>query len=152
MAARNGPTSPRTSLASPSGGLSPATDPPRHDDGTAYIVVDAHRLDDMRPYLWKTTDHGKTWASLTAKLPQDVFLRVVREDPKRPGLLYAGTERGLIFSADGGATWLPLKLNLPTVAVTDLVVKDNDLVVGTQGRSVWILDDITPIREWTDAI
>jgi photosystem II stability/assembly factor-like uncharacterized protein len=118
----------------------------RSDAGTAYIVVDAHRLDDMRPYLFKTTDYGKTWEMLSAKLPQDVYLHVVREDGKRQGMLYAGTERGVIFSRDGGVNWQELKLNLPTVAVTDLIVKDNDLVVGTNGRSIWILDDLTPVR------
>jgi photosystem II stability/assembly factor-like uncharacterized protein len=123
-----------------------------HDAGTAYVVVDNHRMDDMRPYLFKTSDLGKTWKSLTAKLPQDIYLHAAREDPKKKGLLYAGTERGIVFSADDGATWQSLKLNFPTVAVHDLVVKDNDLVVGTHGRSVWILDDLTPLRELTPAI
>jgi photosystem II stability/assembly factor-like uncharacterized protein len=122
------------------------------DAGSAYVVVEAHRLDDMRPYLFKTEDAGKTWKSLTAKLPQDVYLHAVREDPKRKGLLYAGSERGVTFSTDDGATWQPLKLNLPTVAVHDLVVKNNDLVVGTNGRSIWILDDLTPLREMGPAI
>jgi hypothetical protein len=118
-----------------------------HDAGTAYLVVDAHRLDDMRPYLYKTSDFGKSWQRLSDKLPQDVYLHVVREDPKSKGLLFAGTERGVVFSPDDGVTWQPLKLNLPTVAVSDLVIKDNDLVVGTNGRSIWILDDLTPLRE-----
>ncbi|HXG09502.1 MAG TPA: hypothetical protein VNK04_06905 [Gemmataceae bacterium] len=122
------------------------------DPGTAYVVVDAHRLDDMRPYLWKTTDYGQSWTSLTSKLPQDVYLHVVREDPKQKGVLYLGTERGVSFSTDGGATWKELKLNLPTVAVHDLVVKDNDLVVGTNGRSIWIFDDLTPIRRMNAAV
>src|SRR5439155_7189390 len=108
-----------------------------------------HRLDDYKPYLWKTTDFGQTWKSLTEKLPQDVYLHAVREDPKKKGLLFAGTERGVVYSTDDGAVWQPLKLNLPTVAVHDLVVKDDDLVVGTMGRSLWILDDLTPIRELT---
>jgi photosystem II stability/assembly factor-like uncharacterized protein len=117
------------------------------DAGTAYVVVDAHRLDNMRPYLYKTSDYGKTWTNLADKLPQDIFLRVVREDPKRKGLLYVGTERGVAYSENDGGQWQELKLNLPTVAVTDLVVKNNDLVVGTQGRSIWILDDVTPLRD-----
>jgi photosystem II stability/assembly factor-like uncharacterized protein len=117
------------------------------EPGTAYVVVEAHRLDDMRPYLFKTTDFGKTWDKRSTTLPQDVYLHVVREDPKRKGLLFAGTERGVSFSTDDGVTWQELKLNLPTVAVHDLVVKDNDLVVGTTGRSIWIFDDLTPIRE-----
>lgn len=119
------------------------------DAGTAYVVADAHRLDDMKPYLFKTTDYGKTWKNIAAKLPQDVYLHAVREDPKRPGLLYAATERGVAYSPDGGETWRELKMNLPTVAVHDLVVKDNDLVLGTCGRSIWILDDLTPVREWS---
>ena len=127
-------------------------EPSPHDPATAYVVVDAHRLDDMRPYLWKTTDYGKTWKSLTAGLPSDVYLHAVREDPKRKGLLYLGTERGVSFSRDDGATWQVLGLNLPTVAVHDLVVKDDDLVLGTHGRSIWILDDLTPLREYSTQI
>jgi photosystem II stability/assembly factor-like uncharacterized protein len=121
-------------------------EPSPFDSETAYVIVDAHKLDDMRPYLFRTTDGGKSWMSLTAGLPQDVYLHVVREDPKHKGLLYLGTERGVAFSVNGGETWRQLKLNLPTAAVTDLVVKDNDLVVGTMGRSIWILDDLTPLR------
>ncbi len=123
-----------------------------HDAAAAYVVVDAHRLDDMRPYLWKTSDYGKTWKSLTAKLPQDVYLHAVREDPKKKGMLYVGTERGVMFSRDDGATWQLLGLNLPTVAVHDLVVKDDDLVLGTHGRSMWILDDLQPLRDWSPAV
>jgi photosystem II stability/assembly factor-like uncharacterized protein len=122
-------------------------EPSHFDPGTAYIVVDAHRLDDMRPYLFKTTDFGQTWEKLSTKLPQDIYLHAVREDPQQKGMLYAATERGVIFSRDDGATWHDLKLNLPTVAVHDLVVKDNDLVLGTNGRSIWILDDLTSIRQ-----
>ncbi len=119
------------------------------DAATAYVVVDAHRLDDMRPYLWKTADFGVTWKSLTAGLSKDVYLHAVREDPALRGQLYLGTERGVALSPDDGATWQPLRLGLPTVAVHDLVVKGDDLVVGTHGRSLWILDDITPLREMT---
>jgi photosystem II stability/assembly factor-like uncharacterized protein len=122
------------------------------DPGTAYLVVDAHRLDDMRPYLWKTTDFGGSWKRLGATLPQDVYLHAIREDPSRRGLLYAGTERGLAYSTDDGGTWRPLKLGLPTVAVHDLRVKGNDLVLGTHGRSIWIFDDLTPIRSITSAV
>jgi photosystem II stability/assembly factor-like uncharacterized protein len=127
-------------------------EPSPFDAGTAYLVVDNHRMDDPRPYLWKTADYGATWASLTTGLPDDIYLHAVREDPKRQGLLYAGTERGVAFSLDDGASWIQLKLNLPTVAVHDLVVKDDDLVVGTHGRSIWILDDLTPLREWTEEV
>ncbi len=122
------------------------------DAGTAYVVVDAHRLDDMRPYLFKTTDFGASWKRLDGKLAQDVYLHAVREDPKRKGQLYLGTERGVMYSTDEGATWQSLQLNLPTVAVHDLVVKDDDLVVGTHGRSIWILDDLAPFREATPSL
>jgi photosystem II stability/assembly factor-like uncharacterized protein len=118
----------------------------RRDAATAYLVVDAHRLDDQRPYLYKTTDFGKSWTSLTAKLPQDDYVRVLREDPQVPGMLYIGSEHGVSYSRDDGVSWQRLKLNLPTVAVSDLAVKDSDLVVATQGRSLWILDDLTPYR------
>jgi photosystem II stability/assembly factor-like uncharacterized protein len=117
--------------------------------GTAYVVVDNHRLDDRKPYLWKTDDFGEKWESLTENLRAPGFLAAVREDPKRPELLYAGGEGGLFFSADAGKTWEQLKLNLPHVTVTDLVVKDDDLVVATNGRSIWVLDDLTPLREWS---
>jgi photosystem II stability/assembly factor-like uncharacterized protein len=124
-------------------------EPSPFDAGTAYVVADAHRLDDRKPYLFKTADLGKTWKSLTAKMPADGYLNVVREDPKRKGLLYAGSEQGVLFSTDDGATWQALKLNLPAVRVTDLVVKDDDLVVGTNGRSIWVFDDLTPLRALT---
>jgi photosystem II stability/assembly factor-like uncharacterized protein len=122
------------------------------DDGGALVVVDAHRLDDPRPYLWKTADYGATWTRLGVKLPANVHLHAVREDPKRKGLLFLGTDRGVSFSTDGGTAWEELKLNLPTVSVTDLIVKDNDLVVSTNGRSLWIFDDLTPLREMTSKI
>jgi hypothetical protein len=120
--------------------------------GTAYLVVDNHRMDDPRPHLWKTADYGATWTSLVAGLPDDVYLHAVREDPEKQGLLYVGTETGVVYSPDYGATWTPLTLNLPTVAVHDLRVKDDDLVVGTHGRSIWILDDLTPLREWSTEV
>ncbi len=122
-------------------------EPSRFDAGTAYLVADAHRLDDVKPYLWKTTDRGRTWKRLDAGLPRDVYLHAVREDPARAGVLYLGTERGVAFSRDDGATWHTLKLNLPTVAVHDLVVKGDQLVVGTHGRSLWIFDDLAVVRD-----
>jgi photosystem II stability/assembly factor-like uncharacterized protein len=121
------------------------------DAATAYVVVDAHKLDDTKPYLFKTTDFGASWKRLGEALQADVNLHVVREDPKRRGLLYVGTERGVVFSTDDGAIWRELKLNLPTVPVHDLHVKEDDLVVGTMGRSIWVLDDLTPVREFLPA-
>jgi photosystem II stability/assembly factor-like uncharacterized protein len=133
----------------PEWGTVAAIEPSPFDAGSAYLVVDAHRLDDARPYLWKTADYGRSWRSLAGPLPPDVYLHAVREDPKRKGLLFVGTEKGVSFSPDDGATWKELRLNLPTVAVHDLVVKDDDLVVATHGRAIWILDDLTPLREWS---
>jgi photosystem II stability/assembly factor-like uncharacterized protein len=121
-------------------------EPSRFDAGTAWLVVDAHRLDDMRPYLWKTADAGRTWKRLDGGLPRDVYLHSVREDPTAEGTLYLGTERGVVFSTDDGATWRTLKLNLPTVAVHDLQVKDDSLVLATHGRSMWIFDDLPLLR------
>ena len=136
----------------PEFGTISAVEPSPFDAATAYVVVDAHRLDDTKPYLFKTSNYGSSWTRLDGSLPRDEYLHVVREDPARKGLLYVGTERGVMFSADDGATWQRLKLNLPTVAVHDLVVKDDDLVVGTHGRSIWILDDLQPVREMNDKI
>ena len=116
-------------------------EPSPHDAGTAYVAVDRHKLDDFRPYIYKTTDYGKTWTAITSGIPDGAFVHAVREDPKRKGLLYAGTETGVFVSFDDGAHWQPLQLNLPTVPVHDLVVKNNDLVLATHGRSFWILDD-----------
>jgi photosystem II stability/assembly factor-like uncharacterized protein len=131
----------------PQWGTVAAIEPSRFDAGTVYVVVDAHRLDDMRPYLWKTTDLGRTWKRLDGGLPKDVYLHAVREDPERRGLLYLGTERGVAFSRDDGATWRPLKLNLPAVAVHDLVAKEDKLVLATHGRSMWLFDDLGLLRE-----
>ncbi|MGE0441365.1 MAG: WD40/YVTN/BNR-like repeat-containing protein [Gemmatimonadales bacterium] len=123
-----------------------------HDAATAYVVVKNYRLGDNAPYLYRTTDFGATWKRLDAGLPRDVWLHAVREDPIRRGLLYVGTQLGVVFSPDDGTTWRKLQLNLPPVQVADLIVKENDLVLGTHGRSIWILDDLTPVREWSDAI
>jgi photosystem II stability/assembly factor-like uncharacterized protein len=124
-------------------------EPSPFDAETAYVVADAHKLDDRRPYLYRTRDLGKTWQSLTDGLPADTgHLNVVRADPRRKGLLYLGGEHGLYASWDDGRTWEPLRLNLPTVSVTDLIVKHNDLIVATNGRSLWVFDDLTPLRQW----
>jgi len=123
-------------------------EPSHFDAGTAYVVADAHRLDNTHPYLWKTADFGQSWTRLDSSLKQDVYLHVVREDPTNKNILYVGTERGVIFSKDDGKSWQSMKLNMPTVAVHDLAVKDNSLVVGTMGRSIWIFDHLSVLREW----
>jgi len=122
------------------------------DAGTAFVAADRHQSDDLHPYVYKTADYGKTWTKVTNGIPDTSFVRVVREDPKKRGLLYAGTEDGVYVSFDEGSNWRPLKLNLPTTPVHDLVVKNNDLVVGTHGRAFWILDDLSPIRQFKDEI
>jgi photosystem II stability/assembly factor-like uncharacterized protein len=126
-------------------------EPSPFDAEAAWVVADAHRIDDRKPYLFATTDLGKTWKNLTAKMPDVGFLQVVRQDPKKRDMLYVGAEGGLLYSQDLGESWARLKLNLPPVRVTDLVVKDDDLVVGTNGRSVWVFDDLTPVRGWSAA-
>src|SRR2546427_7588622 len=127
-------------------------EPSRLDAGTAYVVVDAHRLDDMHPYLYKTTNFGETWTRLDSKLPQDVYLHSIRVDPSHPEILYLASERGVAFSTDGGSSWRSLKLNLPTVAVHDLAVKDTSLVLATMGRSVWIFDHLSVLPELSPKI
>ena len=123
-----------------------------HEKGAAYVAATMYQFDDFRPYLYKTTDYGKTWTKIVRGIPENAFTRVVREDPGRRGLLYAGTELGLFVSLDDGASWQPFQQNLPVVPITDLTVKDSDLVVATQGRAFWVLDDLAPLREYRDAI
>jgi photosystem II stability/assembly factor-like uncharacterized protein len=122
------------------------------DAGTAYVAVDRHQNDDLRPYIYKTSDYGQTWTKLTNGIPEGSFVRAVREDPTKRGLLYAGTENGVYVSFNDGVEWRFLKLNLPTTPVHDLVIKDNDLVVATHGRAFWILDDIGPLRQFSDDV
>ncbi len=117
------------------------------DVNTAYAAVNAIRKDDMHPYVYRTHDGGTTWVPITNGLPADGPVNVVREDPRQKGLLFAGTERQVFFSIDDGDHWEPLRLNMPATSVRDLVVHDSDLVVGTHGRSIWILDDIAPLRQ-----
>src|SRR5712664_360935 len=117
------------------------------DAGTAYAAVDRHRLEDLHAYLYRTRDFGKTWQQASSGIPEGSFLNCVRQDPTRKGLLYACTERGVYFSFNDGDDWQPLQFNLPMTSVRDLVVHENDLVVATFGRSFWILDDVTPLRE-----
>ncbi len=118
-----------------------------HAPGTAYLAVNRYQLEDMAPYIYKTTDYGRTWRKIANGIPATEFARVVREDPVRPGLLFAGTERGVWVSFDDGASWQSLRLNLPIVPVHDLAIKEGDLVAATHGRSFWILDDISPLRQ-----
>jgi photosystem II stability/assembly factor-like uncharacterized protein len=123
-----------------------------HDAGTAYLAIDRHQNDDLRPYIYKTNDYGKSWTKIVSGIPENTFVRAVREDPKKRGLLYAGTETGMFVSFNDGANWRALKLNLPTTPVHDLVVKNDELVLATHGRSFWILDDVSPLRQFTDQI
>ncbi|MBA3650510.1 MAG: glycosyl hydrolase [Chthoniobacterales bacterium] len=122
------------------------------DAGIAYVAVDRHRLDDFKPYIFKTTDTGRNWTAITNGIPEGAYVRAVREDPKRRGLLYAGTELGVYVSFDDGAHWQSLQINLPTSPIHDLVVKDDDLVVATHGRSFWVLDNLTPLRQVNDQV
>lgn len=123
-----------------------------HDEATAYLAVNRYELDDFKPYIYKTADYGKTWRALATGIPEGAFVRVVREDPKRRGLLYAGTETGIYVSFDDGDNWQSLQLNLPVVPITDLAVKEDDLVAATQGRAFWILDDLTPLHQLTEEV
>lgn len=118
-----------------------------HRPGSAYVAMERHQLGDRAPYAWRTDDFGSTWTPIHAGLPPGAFVRVIREDPLRPGLLFAGTEHGVFASLDNGTTWRALSLNMPDLQVADLVVKDNDVVIATHGRSFWVLDDITPVRQ-----
>ncbi|MFN8481467.1 MAG: glycosyl hydrolase [Anaerolineae bacterium] len=118
-----------------------------HDPATAYIAAYRYKLDDYRPYVYKTNDYGQTWQSITNGLPDDDFPRVIREDPTRRGLLYLGTETGLYVSFDDGANWQRFQMNLPVAPVHDLLIKNNDLIAATHGRAFWILDDLTALRQ-----
>ena len=122
------------------------------DAGTAYAAVDRHQVDDVKPYIYRTHDFGKTWARITDGIPEPAFVHAVRADPVRKGLLFAGTEFGVYVSFDDGGHWQSLQLNLPVVSVRDLMVKNNDLVIATHGRSFWVLDDITPLRQINEAV
>ena len=121
--------------------------------GTAYVAATRYKLDDFKPYLYKTTDYGKSWKKITNGIPDQAFTRVIREDPNRRGLLYAGTETGLYVSFDDGENWQSLQFNLPAVPITDLAVhkRERDLVAATQGRSFWILDDLSVLHQAADA-
>lgn len=122
-------------------------EPSHFDANTAYLAVDRHRLDDDAPYIYRTSDGGSSWTPITAGIPSNFFVNVVREDPRQRGLLYAGTERGVYVSFDDGGHWQPLQQNLPTTSVRDIDVHGNDLVIATHGRGFWIMDDVTALRQ-----
>ena len=119
------------------------------DDQSAYASVSRFRIDDLRPYIYRTHDGGKSWQLIVNGLPADAPVDVVREDPVRKGLLFAGTEKSVWISFDDGDHWQSLQLNLPHTSMRDLIIHDDDLIVGTHGRAIWILDDITPLRQIT---
>ena len=119
----------------------------RFDANTAYAAINTFRLDDLRPHIYRTHDGGRTWKEIVKGIPNGGIVNAVREDPVRKGLLFAGTEQAVYFSIDDGENWQPLRLNMPATSIRDLVIKDDDVVVGTHGRSFWILDDITPLRQ-----
>ncbi len=118
-----------------------------HDPATAYVVATRYKFNDLRPFIYKTTDFGENWTKVTRGIPPEDFVRVVREDPLRPGLLYAGTETGLYLSYNEGSFWHRFQLNLPVCPITDLTIQDNDLIAATSGRGFWILDDVGCIQQ-----
>ena len=122
-----------------------------HDPAVAYMAATRYKLDDFAPYLYKTNDFGKTWVKIVSGIPNDHFTRVIREDPNRSGLLYAGTEAGMYVSFDDGANWQSFQLNLPIVPIHDLEVKGTDLIAATHGRSFWVIDDLSPLHQLGDA-
>jgi len=130
----------------PEWGTIEAIEPSRADAGTAYVVVHRYRLDDFKPYLFRARDFGRTWDSLVRGIPDDLPLWVVREDPDDARVIYLGTDRGVMWSTDAGATWRDLRINLPAVTVTDLEAKHGDLVAGTRGRSIWALEGLATLR------
>ena len=118
-----------------------------HDAASAFAAIDRHQMDDIAPHIYRTHDFGKTWTKITSGIPANAYVHAVREDPVRKGLLFAGTELGVYVSFNDGELWQPLQQNLPVTPIRDLVVKGNDLVVATHGRSFWILDNVSPLRE-----
>jgi hypothetical protein len=127
-------------------------EPDADNPAVAYVAADRHRLDDAKPYAFRTEDYGKSWTPITAGLAPEAYLHVIRRDPARSGLLYAGTEAGIMMSYDEGAHWQSLQLNLPVVPVHDLVVHGDSLAVATHGRAFWIIDDLSPVRQWSPTI
>ncbi|HWH50077.1 MAG TPA: hypothetical protein VN651_00925 [Gemmatimonadaceae bacterium] len=122
------------------------------DQNAAYASVDRHQLQDFEPYIYRTRDLGKTWQRITTGLPAGVYVHTIKEDHARQGLLFAGTERGAFMSFDDGDHWQPIQLNLPVTSVRDFQIYGNDLIVGSHGRGIWVIDDISPLRQITDAV
>ena len=116
-------------------------------EGTAYASVDRHQLQDFDPYIYRTRDGGKTWQPIVSGLPKGEYVHTIREDPHMPGTLFAGTERGAFISADDGERWEALQLNLPVTSVRDFEIYGSDVIVGTHGRGIWVIDDISPLRQ-----
>ena len=122
------------------------------DAQTAYVAADSHFDDNFAPMIFKTTDLGKIWTTIINGIPANHYVHSIHTDPKRKNLLYAGTEQGIFVSFNDGADWRSLRLNLPTTPIHDLVIKNDDLVVATHGRAFWILDDVTPLRQFTEEV
>jgi photosystem II stability/assembly factor-like uncharacterized protein len=131
----------------PTWGLVSMIEPSPHHPAVAFVAVDNHENDDLAPYAYMTEDYGQTWRSISGNLPRNSFVRVVREDHRRPKMLYAGTETGVWLSHDAGRSWQSLRLNMPVTPIHDLVWKEDDLVVATHGRGFWVLDDLSPLRQ-----
>jgi photosystem II stability/assembly factor-like uncharacterized protein len=127
-------------------------EPSPHDAATCYMAATRYKLDDYAPHLYKTSDYGKTWKRINDGIPSDDFTRIIRCDPTRAGLLYAGTESGVYISFDDGANWHSFQMNLPVTPIHDLLVKNNDLIAATHGRSFWILDDLTTVQQLSDDV
>jgi hypothetical protein len=122
------------------------------DFNAAYASVDRHQLEDFEPHIYRTRDMGKTWQKITDGLPAGAYVHVVREDPERPGLLFAGTKRGVYISFDDGDSWQSLRLNLPVTSMRDFQVYGNDLILATHGRGFWVIDDISVLRQVDDSV
>ncbi len=127
-------------------------EPSHFDPATAYAAANRYQLDDFKPYLYKTSDYGRTWTAINSGIPDGAYTRCIREDPVRRGLLFAGTETGVYYSTDDGAHWEPLQLNLPRASVRDLAIHGSDLIAATHGRAMWVLDDIAPLRLIADSV
>jgi len=134
----------------PEGMMINSVEPSAFNEGTAYIAGTRYKMGDFAPYLYKTTDYGKSWKKITNGIPAKHFTRVLREDPKHKDILYAGTETGMYISFNDGKDWKPFQLNLPIVPITDLTIKNNNLIVATQGRSIWMIDDLSMLHQAVD--